>query len=240
METILFDGEFLELPEKQKLPPTRDDLELAEGIGEPSNPLINTKEATDFINAFLYTGGEIKNSSCQFSHHLEGCVLWLKNCFEFWGIIGSVKNIFKGRAGRPAVWIFESNPYIELAQIEENWFYEYHGKIRRKVVVFENTPLTLLFWFLWKGRYYEYTQFKSNEHPHFLSKGLSIDRSEKIAEILGSIGVNYFIKGTSGFCIKEPDYKNSSPTFAKYPSLSPNVFTTNFPMSSSNTTKNGY
>ena len=211
METILFDGELLELPEKQKPPVGEDGSELsAKDIGKLSNPLINTKEATDFINGFVHTGGEIKNSVCRCYSPIEGYAFFLKECFDFYGIVGYVENMSK-------VWLFESSPYVELTQLENEWYFNK----RRIVHEFDKTPITLLLWFLRSGRFYEYRQFKS--------KGMSFDRTVKIHIALQRIGIDCFIKNSSSIYIKEPDYKKFFTYVCEVPFLIPECFHYKFP-----------
>jgi hypothetical protein len=217
METVLLDGELLGFSDRQ------------EDAGCPSSPPLFRKKAADFISAFLYAGGDIEDASFRFSHHLEGCLLWIKERLESFGVVCHVKNIFKGAAGRPAVWILESEPYIELSRYEKEWFFKSRGKKRRKLPEFEGTPTTLFFWYLWHGRLYEYKQFRSNECPQFISKGITIDKSDKIAAILGHADISYFTKGSSGFCIKEPDYEKFFTYICKTPYPIPECFYNKFP-----------
>jgi len=186
METILFEGDLLELPEKQRGAQT-------EGIGELSNPLINTKEASDVIKAFLWVGGEIRDSSLWFSHHLEGFVFWIKDCFVFFKIIGHVKNIFKGRVGNPAVWVFESEPCIEFRQLRQKWGLNSRHK---KPLEFEKTPLALFLWYLQDGVYYE---FRGNHY-------LRIKRRHGVDKILRHIGISIGKSGDIDIFEKEQEW----------------------------------
>jgi len=206
-------------------------LLLEEELFEPSyissNPFIKTKEASDFINAFLYAGGVIEDASLRFSSNLESRVLWLKECFALFKITGIIKKKTNGKTKKIVAWNYESYPYAELALFEKEWFYNRRGTTHRGQPEFENTPLVLFFWFLFRGRFYESKQYKYN--GFLSSSGLQVDRSERVAVILDKIGVNYFIKGTSGFCIKEPEYEKFFTYICEIPYLIPDRFRDKFP-----------
>ena len=217
METIFFEGDILELPEEK------------ESKKFPSISLYDTK-AKDFINAFLYAGGYIINGSIHFSFHDENYLLWLKKSLESFGITCNVKNIYKGAVGNPSVWILDTEIYVELITLEKEWFYSVRKKCRRRPPKFNGTPLALFLWYLWHGRIYEYKQFRSNECPQFISKGISIEKSDTIAVILNNADIKYFKKGTSGYCIKEPEHEKFFAYICEVPFLIPECFHHKFPV----------
>jgi len=182
--------------------------------------LVYKEGVVRFLTSFIFMGGRLNNSSCYFSHHLEEYITWIKECFIYFNINGSVKNTFKGRTGKPAIWVYESNPIEELAQFKKIFFEDLRGGQRRRCLVIEKTPLTLFFWYLTHG------VFCKTE----LDNRLLLGKSHDVAKFLKDIGIVISGSGLKDIKIKEPEYEKFFAYICEVPFLIPECFHHKFPV----------
>jgi hypothetical protein len=166
----------------------------------PVRPLPLSREAEDFINGFLFGGGEIADCSCVCSSPFEDYLLWLKDRFAGFSIDSFIKaKEPPGHVkGLRRIWVFETARYKELEQFVPAW-YQHKHKITVPENLYARTPPAALFLlYLQGGIFYE---FKGARYllitPPFPVSCLGV------IKILGSRGITEVKKRRKDVLVKE-------------------------------------
>ena len=148
----------------------KKELDLLEGpliiTVKETKPLIS-KELSNFIHGFLFGDGEIVDDTLVCCSPRKSYVLWLKDCFNRFGISSSIKKEREISRGKPALWTFRTESLVLTKHFKKIWYVRGNHKSIKDTTIIKSS-IVLFFWFLVNGICYEFNGCKHIEISRWL------------------------------------------------------------------------